>query len=179
MLKRPTIHRGQPIDRVMGCAVAGLIIVTLFSFLGRVHWILDLFSHFRVQYLQLALLLVGICLWIRRNTCAAALVAVAVLNYAFILPLYVGKPSVPKATPVRAMLMNIHAYNGNPARVIAAITNANPDLLVLEEVTPRWASALSQLISTYPHHILEPQADCFGLMLLSRYPLAHSKIVDL
>ncbi|MEI6890689.1 MAG: endonuclease/exonuclease/phosphatase family protein, partial [Pontiella sp.] len=47
------------------------------------------------------------------------------------------------------------------------------------EVTPRWASALSQLISTYPHHILEPQADCFGLMLLSRYPLAHSKIVDL
>ncbi|MDF7798099.1 endonuclease/exonuclease/phosphatase family protein [Pontiellaceae bacterium B1224] len=180
MLKLPPhINLFRHFDRIIWYAVAGLTVATLLGFLGRLNWMLELFSHFRVQYLQIALLLAGICLWVRRNKCASALAAVAALNYIFILPLYLGKPSAPNTKPVRAMLMNINAQNGNTAQVIYAITNASPDLIVLEEVTPHWAFELSQLATNYPHHIMEPQEGCFGIMLLSRYPLAHGEIVEI
>ena len=49
-----------------------------------VHWFLDLFSHFRVQYMQICLVLIGIALWKRRNKRAVALMLLACLNYAFV-----------------------------------------------------------------------------------------------
>ena len=33
----------------------GLAVATLLGFLGRLHWMFDLFSHFRVQYMQICL----------------------------------------------------------------------------------------------------------------------------
>ena len=89
----------------------GLLIATAFGFLGRLHWSLDLFSHFRVQYMQLCLPLIGIYLWKRFNKRAITLVALAGLNYAFVLPYYVGKPDAPTTKPIRAMLMNLNATN--------------------------------------------------------------------
>jgi len=163
-------------------AIAGLIAVaTLLGFLGTLHWILDLLSHFRVQYLQLALLMVGICLWVRRNKCAIVLICIAAFNYAFILPLYMGKPdaTVANGSPVRAMLMNLNASNGNTEQVLKSIESADPDLLVLEETTPTWAFELSQLSEIYPHHVVEPREGCFGISLLSKLPLSQGKVVEI
>jgi endonuclease/exonuclease/phosphatase (EEP) superfamily protein YafD len=162
--------------------MAGLItIVTLLGFLGRFHWALDLLSHFRVQYLQLALLVAGICLWVRRNKCAVVLIGIAAFNYAFVLPLYMGKPDTSGAQnpPVRAMLMNLNASNGNTEQVLKAIQSADPDFLVLEEVTPTWAFELSKLSEAYPHHLVEPREGCFGITLLSKLPLSQGKVVEI
>ena len=94
----------------------GLAIATLFGFLGRFHWFLDLFSHFRVQYMQLCLVSFFIAMWKRRNKRAVALVLLVCLNYALVLPLYIGKPAPATGNPYRAMLMNINAGNGNTER---------------------------------------------------------------
>jgi len=163
-------------------AVAGLItVVSLLGFLGSLHWTLDLLSHFRVQYLQLALLVAGACLWVRRNKCAVVLICLAAFNYAFVLPLYMGKPNTTGAQnpPVRAMLMNLNASNGNTEQVLKTIETADPDLIVLEEVTPSWAFELSQLSETYPHHIVEPREGCFGITLLSKLPVSQGKVVEI
>ncbi len=157
----------------------GLAMATLLGFLGRLYWVFDLFSHFRVQYMQLCLILIGIALWRRKNKRAVAWVLLACLNYAFVLPLYFGKPAPPSGPTVRAMLMNLNAGNGNTEQVLEAIKNADPDLLLLEEVTPKWAHELAVLNTAYPHRIAEPQEGCFGIMLLSKYPLEHSEIVQL
>jgi endonuclease/exonuclease/phosphatase (EEP) superfamily protein YafD len=157
----------------------GLGLATLFGFLGRTFWFFDLFSHFRVQYMQIGLLLIGIALWKRLNKRAVALIALAMLNYAFVLPFYSGKPSPATGATSRAMLMNLNASNGNAAQVLEAIHTADPDLLLLEEVTPKWAAELAVLSSEYKHRIAEPQEGCFGIMLLSKHPLAHEQVIEI
>ncbi|VGO17032.1 hypothetical protein PDESU_05626 [Pontiella desulfatans] len=154
-------------------------IATLLGLLGRFVWFFDLFSHFRVQYMQLCLPLVGIALWKRMNQRAVAIILLALLNYAFVLPLYFGKPDPGTGKPIRAMLMNLNAGNGNTEQVLGAIREANPDLLLLEEVTPKWAAELAVLDSDYAYRIAEPQEGCFGIMMISKYPLEHATVVEI
>ena len=111
----------------------GLATATVLGFLGGLFWLFDLFAHFRVQYMQISLVLLGLAIWKRWNRRAAGLIVLIVLNYAFILPLYFNKPEPATEKPVRAMLMNLNASNGNTAKVLETIDSFDPDLLVLEQ----------------------------------------------
>lgn len=157
----------------------GLAIATFLGFFGRLFWLFDLFAHFRVQYMQICLILIGIALWQRRNKRAVALILLACLNYAFVLPLYFGKPAPATEKPIRAMLMNLNAGNGNTEQVLEAIRNADPDILLLEEVTPKWAHELAVLETNFPYRVAEPQEGCFGIMLLGKVPLERGKVVEI
>jgi endonuclease/exonuclease/phosphatase (EEP) superfamily protein YafD len=154
-----------------------MTLVTLAGFLGRLFWVLDLFSHFRVQIFQCCLVLIGFALWRRKNKQAALLALLACLNYAFILPFYIGKPASSGGPTVRAMLLNLNAANGNTGTVLAAIKAANPDILLLEEVTPAWAQVFDGL--DYPYRVAEVREDFFGIMLLSRMPLSNTNVVQI
>ncbi len=164
---------------IVDVITVGLAIATLFGFLGRLHWFLDLFSHFRVQYMQLCLVPFFIVLWKHRNKRAAALVLLVCLNYSLVLPLYIGKPAPATEKPFRAMLININAGNGHTEKVLGSIRQADPDILLLAEVTPKWARELEVLNATYPYRVAQPQDGCFGIMLLSKYPLEHGKVVQI
>ncbi len=159
--------------------ISGILVVSVLGFAGRLWWGFDLFSHFRVQYLQLCLIPFVIALWMRRNKRAVALVLLVCFNYIFVLPLYFGKPIPTTDQPIRAMLMNINANNSNAERVLKSIALATPDLLLLEEVTPQWAEKLSTLKTQYKYRISQPQEGCFGIMLLSKYPLEHGQVVEI
>ncbi len=163
------------IDRLPLIAGAGLAAVTLLGFLGRFCWVCDLFSHFRVQYFQAFLVLIGISIWRRQTKRMIAFILLACLNYALVLPLYFGKPPVATEPPARAMLMNLNASNGNSEQVLRAIRTADPDLLLLEEVTPKWASELNGL--DYPYRVSKVRNDCFGIVLLSKHPLSRTNVV--
>jgi endonuclease/exonuclease/phosphatase (EEP) superfamily protein YafD len=174
--RRP--RRAVTLKGSVDLAATGLAVVTLFGFLGRLWWVFDLFSHFRVQYMQAALVLIGIALWQRMHRRAVALVLLACLNYAFVLPFYFGKPASSTVKPIRAMLMNINAGNGNTEQVLAAIREAKPDLLLLEEVTPKWAAELKVLDSLYPYRLAEPREGCFGITLMAKVPLEHASVLE-
>lgn len=167
------------IGGILDVAGIGLTVATLLGFLGGLFWFFDLFSHFRVQYMQIGLVLIGLALWKRLNKRAVALILLACLNYAFVLPLYFGKPAPVNEKPIRAMLMNLNASNGHTGQVLESIRTANPDLLLLEEVTPKWAAELAVLENDYKYRIAEPQEGCFGIMLLSKYPLKNGRVVEI
>lgn len=175
------IHRiWKHFEKISWFAFASILLASLLSFGGRFSWLLDSISHFRVQIFQAALLAAGFCLWVRRFKCAGAILCVAAFNYIFILPLYMGSPdSLGSSKPVRAMLLNLNAENHNTDLVLNSIRNADPDILLLAEATPDWAFELSVLATNYPHLVLEPRDDCFGIMLLSKYPLGHEKVVEI
>lgn len=177
--RKNRINKRTRLDGVLDLFILGVLTATLFGYLGRLNWFFDLFSHFRVQYLQLCLVPFMIALWTRRNKRAVALVVLVCLNYTFVLPLYFGKPAPATGKPIRAMLMNINAGNGNTEQVLRSIEQFSPDLLLLEEVTPKWAHELEGLNATYPYRVEEPQAGCFGMMLLSKYPLEHGQVVQI
>lgn len=157
----------------------GLALATLLGFLGGLHWSFDLFAHFRVQYMQLCLPLIAITLWRRFNSRALTLFILAAVNYTGVLPLYFVRPAPTDGQPIRAMLMNINAGNGNTELVLGSVEQFSPDVLLLEEVTPKWAHELESLNTIYPYRVEKPQAGCFGIMLLSRYPLEHGQILQI
>lgn len=179
MIVKKKKQQSQVLIRLVDVIIIGLATATLFGLLGRFHWFFDQFSHFRVQFMQLCLVPFFIAMWKRWNKRAAALVLLVCINYAFVLPLYIGKPAPATEKPYRAMLMNINAGNGNTEQVLGSIRQADPDILLLEEVTLKWARDLDVLSATYPYRIAEPQDGCFGIMLLSKYPLEHGEVVQI
>jgi len=150
---------------------------TLFGFLGRFSWFLDLFSHFRVQYLLGLVILGALLFWGRRRRTAATFLAFACVNLVLVLPLYFGRQNTPPgATSLRAMLLNVNTRLGDPERVKDVISNANPDILVLEEISSRWVSDLAWLTNSLPYSVIQPREDNFGIGLFSKLPLAESEI---
>lgn len=158
---------------VVGCAA------TLFGFLGRFSWFLDLFSHFRVQYLFGLLVLGLLLLFGHRRKMAVTFLAFATVNLVPILPLYFGRQDMPAdgAPALRAMLINVNTDLGDAVRVGDAISAADPDILVLEEISARWMSDLAWLTNAYPHSLVQPREDNFGIGLFSKRPLTEAEVV--
>lgn len=70
---------------------------------------------------------------------------------------------------------------GTPAEdALAAIDAASPDIVCLQELTPKLAEAfVRRLGSTYPHRIFEPRAHTQGIGIASRRPLSRTEILTL
>jgi endonuclease/exonuclease/phosphatase (EEP) superfamily protein YafD len=152
---------------------------TVFGFLGSLSWFLDLFSHFRVQYLFGLVVLGVIFLAGRRRKTAVAFLGFAFVNLAVVLLAVAGRTrAMPEGAPVmRAMLINVNTRFGDPVRVGQAIRDADPDLLVLEEISDSWMKDLTWLTNAYPHFLAHPQEDNFGIGLFSKRPFAEARIV--
>jgi endonuclease/exonuclease/phosphatase (EEP) superfamily protein YafD len=167
-----------------GLLLTGGVVVcvaTVFGFMGRFSWFLDLFSHFRMQYL-VSLSLLGLVLFaIGRRGAAITFLCVACVNLAVVLPLYFGAPTVPPnvGPTQRAMLLNVNTRLGDVDRVREAILEANPDLLVLEEINRSWLDATAWLTNGYPHHVTRTREDNFGIGLFSKFPLENAVITTI
>ncbi len=151
---------------------------TVFGFLGRFWWFLDLFSHFPVQYFLGLSLLGALLLAARRRRTAAIFFAFALVNLSLILPLYYGSQSatVEGADILRAMLINVNTRLGDAERVTQAVREFDPDILVLEEISSQWVRDLAWLTKAYPYSEIQPREDNFGIGLFSKYPLTESGI---
>ncbi|NEO86669.1 MAG: hypothetical protein F6J87_20785 [Spirulina sp. SIO3F2] len=152
---------------------------TVFGFLGCFSWFLDLFSHFRVQYL-LGLLVLGVLLLVRRRRrTATVFLILALVNLAIVLPLYFGQPHKPtESSPIlRAMLVNVNTRLGDASRLRSVVSDADPDILVLEEINSVWISDLAWLTNSYPHSLAQPREDNFGIGLFSKLPLAGAEVL--
>lgn len=168
--------------RIGGLLIAaGLVatVATLLAFLGSLWWFFELFSHFRVQYAVGLLLVGGLLLAVsRRRRLGMFFLAVAGINGAVVAPLYFGGPSkVPSGERLRLMSMNVHTQLGDPEKVRREVTRVAPDILVLLEINQRWVGRLKWLDDAYPHSIVEPREDNFGIGLYAKRPLTDKQAI--
>ena len=170
-------HRVGPAGLLTAAGVAAGA-VSLLGFLGSLHWALDLLSHFRVQYLLVLAVTALLLAALRRWRPAALAAALAAVNLAAVLPLYLGgtAPVSASGPTLRAMLMNVNAHRGDPRRVADAVREFDPDILVLEEVSRRWLQDLAPALAGYAHSLAEPREDNFGIALFSRFAVTRSRI---
>lgn len=153
------------------CTVAG--------FVGEVAWLLELTTHFRLQYLVLltglaVLLAVG-----KRFKTAAVFLVGGLLNAIVLAPwLLPGSAQRPAGIAFRVMILNVNTENSQHERVLGEIRRVQPDVLLLMEVDTRWLRALRELTNSLPHAVLAPREDNFGIALFSRQPLASSDVVE-
>jgi endonuclease/exonuclease/phosphatase (EEP) superfamily protein YafD len=165
-----------------GLLITGGIVVSAVSvacFAGDLHWLLDVLRNLRLQYLGSLLVISAALAACRRFRWALALLAIALVNAAPVAPLYFGGP--PKVEPagpaMRAVTMNIHSPNRDHGRVVRFIRSTDPDLLLLNEINRRWTGALRVLEDAYPHRIIKPREDDFGIALFSKLELDNPDIV--
>jgi len=157
-------------------------ILTLTSFLGDVYWLLELTTHFRLQYLLFAgfflLIFVPLKMW---RWAGVALLCLAI-NAAYVLPWYWPANSVQpdaKGQRLRLALSNVLWDNKHHADVIQFVRSEKPDLVFFQEVTPRWAKEFEVLRAEFPHSRLDPADDAGGMALFSRLPFEQAELAPL
>jgi len=158
------------------------VLATLVGFAARFWWMFELAAHFRVQY-ALALAFAALALTLpgwRDRRWALVFAFFALVNVVVIAPRFLpaATPSAATGAPTfRALLANVDSDNHDHDRIHRAIVTADPDFVMLLEVTPRLMARLADLSSRYPHRIAEPSEDHFGIALLSRWPLHNAAVI--
>lgn len=85
-------------------------------------------------------------------------------------------PHTDDARTIRITISNVEEENNQFALWREIIGDANPDILVVLEADRRWVDAAEPLFDRYPHRIVYPQSNWYGMMLLSRLPIDEHKI---
>ncbi len=89
------------------------------------------------------------------------------------LPLFIGSGQIPGPTvPVRVLTANLRLGAADP-EALAALARERADLLVVQELTPELAGALSRqgVQSEFPYSSLPPGDNALGVGIWSRYPI--------
>lgn len=148
---------------------------------GSWHWVLDLFAHFRWQYLIAGFVVIGWALWRGQRTLLVLALATTMLN-AWLIGMLAWQPALRSVQAdgdflLRALSLNVLTSNPHKERVIAHLHVSGADVVVLTEVDQAWADALEALSTEYPHRIVHARPDNFGLALLSRLPLSEEQVL--
>ncbi|HYO75772.1 MAG TPA: endonuclease/exonuclease/phosphatase family protein, partial [Thermoanaerobaculia bacterium] len=177
--------------RVLAGMCAVPVAGTLLSFSRRSHWAFRMWDFPRVQLATIA---------------AGGAAAYALrffrgkpVDYALLVPatavvawqLYkirtytpVSRPTVQRVRPEEAdpdnrivlMISNVLMENEEHERLLEAVKQADPDVLLAVEVDDKWHRALGPLFERYPFAIRQPQNNYYGMVLLSRFELVDPKV---
>ncbi len=160
--------------------VAALLTVafSLITLLPVDHHALQLFTHFRLQYLAASLLLLTIFAFLRSPAYAGALIISALASAFVIAPWFMDPPESTGESHLKLVFVNALSTNVEHDRLFALIGAEQPDLVFLQEISPQWETALAALHVDYPHYYVEPRDGNFGIAVLSRLPLTGARHVD-
>lgn len=181
----------RAVDGLLGVIAAGSVLATALAAAASLDWVLDLFAHFRVQYLGVQIVLAIVLVLRGSRRLAAVLALAALVNGYFVLPYAVpsaaaagGRPPARAgeadgfAVPFTLVTVNVAARNDEYERLFATIARERPDVVVVEELTPRWAERFRGL-DGYPYRVARPLSGPFGIAVFSRWPLESAEIVEL
>lgn len=124
--------------------------------------------------LVLAAAALGRRMWITGGTTAAAGLALAGL----LVPELAGSPSPSPiaGAPLRVFSANVHYGNADSGAMAGEITAADPDVVVLLELSPTNEPPLSSALADYPYRIVLPNQGAFGVGLWSKLPVSGDQL---
>lgn len=171
MAEKNTAHKISFIGLLQVVALLTLLfsVATLFNQYQRY---LELFSHFRLQYLLSALVCTVIFVFTRHFKSATLMALTVVLNAVYILPWYIGAAptATENSTAIKLILSNVNTANRNYPAFIDLIHAESPDIFVVQEVDEKWLTQLRRLEAIYPYQYSVPRNDNFGIAIFSRHP---------
>lgn len=77
---------------------------------------------------------------------------------------------------IRLLNINVLQPNRDFAGVIRLIEEHDPDLVLLLETDSAWVQALRPVRERFPHQVVRPLPNTYGLILLSKLPLEGAQI---
>ncbi len=169
------------LDRLLLLAAALVVLANLLPLGARLSWLLELTTHFRVQYLAATAVVLLLVALRRQWGACAALVAAGAVSAAPVLP-YVpfsfgAEPAAAAAAPLKVLSINVSYRPVSARRLLEIIRETNTDVLVVQELTPHAESVLAALDSEFPHNRKFPANGPYGIGLWSRYELESGAIM--
>lgn len=79
---------------------------------------------------------------------------------------------------VSVLISNVLMENRDTAKVADLIARRDPDIVFLTETDGFWAEELAETIARYPHKVVRPQENHYGLILLTRLPVVESELLS-
>ena len=156
------------------------LILSVFTLFDEHHRYLELFSHFRLQYLLASATCAVILALFKNYAFTIALLLVAVFNSVFVVPWYFPDPKN-TAGDTQADLTILHSNvltrNVKFEDFIELVNQENPDLFVMQEVNQKWLYEIRELEKVYTHKHTIPQEDNFSIAMYSKYPFESVKEV--
>lgn len=146
---------------------------------ARFWWGFEIFSHFRLQYLAIALLLLVLAFTRGQIVIGVLLAATMAVNASPLLPDLPRRSAAPTEPGLVLLNINVEARNAEHARVLERIRKSGADVVTLIELSHALDAKLVQLADLYPHRVSAPAAGNFGIAVLSRHPLRETMLFDL
>lgn len=160
---------------VLSLVIVGITLIALVSDRGWIQ-ILELLSHFRLQYFLLSLVLLLLLLLTRRKTAILiALFCVALLSTP-ILPWYNPLSRSTATGELRVLTANINTQNRSYEKVLTMVREENPDVAVFLEVDDTWMAQLQNLKDILPYEFGQANPYNLGIAVYSRLPLENAVI---
>jgi len=170
----------QAIASLKGLLEAGAVLTAIFSVataFDGLHQYLELFSHFRLQYLVVAAWLAVFFAVIRSRRHLLLMLAVAALNTWFVAPWYQSDEiAAGHEAGFKVLLANVLTTNGEHEKLSALLAEERPDFVFLQEVSDGWAARIDQ-IEEYPYRHVVPRSGSFGIAMLSRFPIDRAETI--
>ncbi len=157
--------------RAVCAAAVGIGVAVAAGLCGRAWFLLELFAHWRVQYVWGLAVCAVVLLIFRRWRTASAIGLLAILLGATLFPFYAGQPESEGLRTLRVLQANILYESDDYDGVLEMVRAADADVVVLLEVTWQWESKLKALSDAYPHSRVLSRPGAFGLAVLSRLPV--------
>ena len=167
---KPEMSRVSPKLRgFVELAALGAGFGTLAGFLGRFWWVLDLFSHFRWQYLWVLAGSAVIFLMLRRRWWFAVCALGCAVNVALIAPLYAPARTSPRLGGGGLDLLHLNVLTSNLryGSTCRYLEQSGAEIIFLQEVNARWLEEIKAGVRGYNIAFAEPRRDNFGIAVLT------------
>lgn len=171
----------QLLYKLTAVILISILALTMASLFGR-HLYLELTTHFRLQYALTASACVGVLIVFHSWKLLPVAVCCAVYNLAYLVPYYFLRPRPQiksSAASLRLLQVNLLLSNENYETLLTAATEADADVIVLQELTEEWWKHIEVLAEQYPHVEAVPGPGGAGMAIFSRYSLEEVKTLTL
>lgn len=176
---------------VLGVFTYAIGLISVAGFFGRVNWLFELASHFRLVYCYLFLALAILFLLIKRPGFLLGAALFFILNFSQVLPFYLPSSTtktdlstanskheinrVNRVNRLRILQINVQGgLNSDFAKTIDLIDQTAPDIVGLSEITDTWKQVLDKRLKGYRYTLVQPKLG--GVALYSKIPLIESQL---
>lgn len=169
------------LDKILIFLILSLSCCIILGYFGKYGWFFDLFSHFPLQYFILSSLFF-IVLTIRRKR---AWSVIALLIF-FSQAMKVFTPNIITAAAanqngeyeeITLMQYNVFKHNKQKEKAVDwLLSQQNVDIIIMEEITPEWATALTRLKEKYVFTEIKEENGWRGIAVFSKLPVESINI---
>lgn len=174
-MDRPDIDaaRWPGLRRLLKAAAALTAAFSLLTMADQWHRLLELFSHFRLQYCAAAGVLAAVLLLVRERGWASGMLALMLLNATLIVPWYLpAERTTDEAAPLLTILhANVYGRNEQYQRFVDLVAAERPDIFFVQEMSAGLEDALQVMHAAYPYREVVSRDDNFGIAVYARLPL--------